>query len=112
MTFAEFRFRKHGAEAFAAKDKGFGCVVVVSGEGQLAGIVTDGDLRRLMSGRENGKIVDDVMSTAPRTVLPNVLAATALETLNSASITVLIVVEDDRPVGIVHLHDLLRLGVA
>jgi arabinose-5-phosphate isomerase len=93
-------------------DKGFGCVLVVGPAGQLAGIVTDGDLRRLMAGTANGHTVDDVMSTNPRTIGADMLAAAALEVVNSAAITALIVVEDGRPVGLVHLHDLLRLGAA
>ncbi|MHA1190589.1 MAG: CBS domain-containing protein, partial [Alphaproteobacteria bacterium] len=72
----------------------------------------DGDLRRLMAGKTDGHTVDDVMSTNPRTIGADTLAAAALEVLNSASITALIVAEDGRPVGLVHLHDLLRLGAA
>lgn len=92
--------------------KGFGCVAVVSEEGALLGIVTDGDLRRRFGTDLLGMSVDSVMSRNPKTVAPDALAATALETINAMSITSLIVVEDDRPVGLVHLHDLLRIGVA
>ena len=56
--------------------------------------------------------VDDVMTRDPKTIAPDVLVASALEALESAAITALLVVEDRRPVGIVHLHDLLRLGAA
>jgi arabinose-5-phosphate isomerase len=92
--------------------KGFGCVAVLSADGRLEGIITDGDLRRRFGSDLLGTTVDAVMSRNPKTVTPDTLAATALETINAMSITSLIVVEDDRPVGLVHLHDLLRIGVA
>ena len=56
--------------------------------------------------------VDDVMTPGPRSIAPDDLVASALEMLNAASITALFVVEDARPVGIVHMHDLLRIGAA
>jgi arabinose-5-phosphate isomerase len=56
--------------------------------------------------------VDEVMTSAPRTMRPDALASEALEFLNSSKITALFVVDDGRPIGIVHLHDLLRAGVA
>jgi arabinose-5-phosphate isomerase len=92
--------------------KGFGCVAVVEDDGRLAGVVTDGDLRRHMRGDLLQAPVDDVMTVAPKTVRPDQLASEALALLNSSKITALIVVDLDRPVGIVHFHDLLRAGVA
>ncbi len=92
--------------------KGLGCVAVVDEEDRLAGIVTDGDLRRLMATGRRIEHVEEVMTRSPRTIRPDALAASAVETMNSTAITALIVVEGDRPVGIVHLHDLLRLGAA
>ena len=92
--------------------KGFGCVAVVDKAGKLAGVITDGDLRRHMRKDLLQVSVDGVMTAAPKTVRPDQLASVALEILNSAKITALIVVESDRPVGIVHFHDLLRAGVA
>ncbi|MEM1318493.1 MAG: KpsF/GutQ family sugar-phosphate isomerase [Pseudomonadota bacterium] len=92
-------------------EKGFGCVGVVRKD-KLIGIVTDGDLRRHLSTSLLGEVVDDVMTASPRTVAPDMLAAAALDILNRRAIAALIVTEDDRPVGIVHLHDLLRVGVA
>jgi arabinose-5-phosphate isomerase len=56
--------------------------------------------------------VDQVMTTQPKAIGPEMLAATALQILNSSAITTLMVVENDRPVGLVHLHDLLRIGAA
>lgn len=92
--------------------KGFGCLGVVDGTGRLVGIVTDGDLRRHLSDNLLARSVDEVMSRRPRAIAPETLAASALEMLNASSITALFVVEGERPVGILHLHDLLRLGAA
>jgi arabinose-5-phosphate isomerase len=92
--------------------KGFGCVAVTDDNGKLAGVITDGDLRRHMRADLLQAPVDAVMTVAPKTVRPDQLASEALQILNSSKITALIVVESDRPVGIVHFHDLLRAGVA
>jgi len=92
--------------------KGFGCVGIVDAQGLLAGIITDGDLRRNMRPDLLSARVDEVMTRNPKTVRPDQLASEALEILNSSKITALIVAEGKRPVGILHLHDLLRAGVA
>jgi arabinose-5-phosphate isomerase len=92
--------------------KGFGCVAVIEENGTLAGVITDGDLRRHMRADFLQASVDAVMTAAPKTVRPDQLASEALQILNSSKITALIVVEAERPVGIVHFHDLLRAGVA
>jgi arabinose-5-phosphate isomerase len=92
--------------------KGFGCVAVTDDNGKLAGVITDGDLRRHMRVDLLQAPVDAVMTVAPKTVRPDQLASEALQILNSSKITALIVVESGRPVGIVHFHDLLRAGVA
>jgi arabinose-5-phosphate isomerase len=91
---------------------GFGCVGIIDGRGQLAGIITDGDLRRHMGPSMLDAKVEDVMTKAPKTVTPGQLASEALEILNSRKITALMVAERGKPVGIVHIHDLLRAGVA
>ncbi|MFD2236218.1 KpsF/GutQ family sugar-phosphate isomerase [Aureimonas populi] len=95
----------------AISRKGFGCVAVVEG-GRLLGIVTDGDLRRNLHADLLSRTVDEVMTRDPKTISPETLAVKALEMLNAANITALMVVSDGAPVGIVHLHDLLRIGVA
>jgi arabinose-5-phosphate isomerase len=88
-------------------------VIVVEADGRLAGIVTDGDLRRNVFRRDlDALTVEAVMSATPRTVNPETLLAKALEIQESSKITALIVIEDGRPVGLVHYHDLLRSGVA
>ena len=92
--------------------KGFGCVGVVMQDGRLAGIITDGDLRRHIGDDLMSKRVDDVMTRSPKTVPADTLVAKALDIVNSSAITALMIVEDERPVGIVHLHDLLRVGAA
>ncbi|MEI7806505.1 MAG: KpsF/GutQ family sugar-phosphate isomerase [Hyphomicrobiales bacterium] len=92
--------------------KGFGCVGIVDARGLLTGIITDGDLRRHMRPNLLEASVDDVMTKNPKTVRPDQLASEALEILNSSKITALIVAEARKPVGILHLHDILRAGVA
>jgi len=92
--------------------KGFGCVGVTAADGTLAGIITDGDLRRHMRPDLLAAKVDDVMTPKPKTISGDELVSEALEILNSSKITAVIVVDADKPVGIVHLHDLLRAGVA
>jgi len=92
--------------------KGFGCVAVTEPSGKLAGVITDGDLRRHMRADLLQVPVDAVMTASPKTVRPDQLAGEALQLLNASKITALIVVDADRPVGIVHFHDLLRAGLA
>jgi arabinose-5-phosphate isomerase len=92
--------------------KGFGCVGIVDARGDIVGIVTDGDLRRNMRPDLLTATVDEVMTRQPKTIGADLLASEALEILNASKITALIVTEGHRPVGIVHLHDLLRAGVA
>jgi arabinose-5-phosphate isomerase len=93
-------------------EKAFGCLGVTDGRGRLAGIVTDGDLRRHMSRNLLGATAGEIMTRSPKTIPPGTLASSALEILNSSKITSLFVVEGGRPIGIVHVHDLLRAGVA
>ena len=92
----------------------FGCVGVVDGERRLIGVVTDGDLRRHMSSDLLHRTVGDVMTPSPKTVGPDILAAEALGLMNAEQrpITSLFVVDEGRPVGILHIHDCLRAGVA
>lgn len=92
--------------------KGYGVTGVTDGDGRLVGIITDGDLRRHLSHDFLDKTAGDVMTRAPKTIPGDMLLASAMEFLNRTSITAVFVVEDGRPVGIIHLHDLLRHGVA
>jgi arabinose-5-phosphate isomerase len=92
--------------------KGFGCVGILDAHGKLIGIITDGDLRRHMRPDLLEQPVESVMTRTPRTVRSDQLASEVLEIMNSSMITALFVVEGGKPVGIVHMHDLLRTGVA
>jgi arabinose-5-phosphate isomerase len=92
--------------------KGFGSVIVVNQDGTLAGIVTDGDLRRNLRPELPTLPVTAIMTRTPRTIAPDELVAKALEMQETAKITSLVVVENARPVGLVHFLDLLRAGVA
>jgi arabinose-5-phosphate isomerase len=94
--------------------KGFGCVCIVDRNGDIAGIITDGDLRRHMRPDLMTALVDEVMTKNPRTIAPGMLATEVLDTVNSSkpAVTVLIVAESRKPIGIVHVHDVLRAGVA
>jgi len=89
----------------------FGCVGVHDEKGHLAGVITDGDLRRHMGPDLLTTTVTKVMTPNPVTTSTDTLAAAALETMNRRGITALFVLEDQRPVGILHIHDLLRAGV-
>ena len=93
--------------------KRLGCTLVVNGSGKLEGIFTDGDLRRLSQNREDflDVPIGEVMGRHPHTIEGTALASAALARMEERSITQLVVVDADLPVGIVHLHDLLRAGV-
>lgn len=92
--------------------KGFGCVGIVDGRGALVGIITDGDLRRHMRKDLLDARVDDIMTRAPKTVRPDQLLSETLDILNSMKVTALFAVEAGKPVGMIHVHDLLRTGAA
>lgn len=91
--------------------KRFGCVCVVEGN-RLAGIITDGDLARNLHRNLAEMKVEDIMTRNPKTVTPDTLASTAIRIINANNISALIVAESDRPLGIVHFHDLLQIGAA
>jgi arabinose-5-phosphate isomerase len=92
--------------------KGFGCVGITDAQGKLVGIITDGDLRRHMRNNLLDARVDDVMTRAPKTVRPDQLISETLEILNSMKVTALFAVDAGKPVGVIHVHDLLRAGAA
>jgi arabinose-5-phosphate isomerase len=96
----------------AMTEKSFGCLGIVDENGALVGVITDGDLRRHIGPDLLSRRVEEVMTRGPKTIAPDMLAGAALDLLNQTKITTLFVVEAGRPVGIVHMHDLLRLGVA
>ena len=95
--------------------KRFGCVGVIDEAGLLVGIITDGDLRRRMKVSHDllAEPVEQVMTPRPMTISPDTMAAEALALLNETKRSVVLVVDGHlKPVGIVHLHDLYRVGVA
>ena len=91
--------------------KGLGTLGVVDGQGLLCGIITDGDLRRHMSADLLQKQAQHVMTPDPKTIPGHVMASAALHLMTEAKIQALFVTEKKRPVGFIHLHDLLRIGV-
>jgi arabinose-5-phosphate isomerase len=92
--------------------KSLGCLGVVDGKGRLVGVITDGDLRRHMGSDLLGATSAEIMTRKPKCVPPDMLASAALEVLNAARITAVFVVDKGKPVGVLHVHDLLRAGVA
>ena len=100
---------------FVITGKGYGTACVVDDEGMLTGIFTDGDLRRLMErvGVNAFSVnIEDAMTHNPKTISPDSLAAEAVKTIEQYEVSVLIAVENHKPVGIIHIHDLLKAGIA
>lgn len=92
--------------------KRFGIAGIVNEQGALVGVLTDGDLRRAFKhGLVDGPVAD-AMSRRPYTIPPGTLAAAALAQINATRITCMFVVRDSKPIGLLHVHDLLRAGVA
>jgi arabinose-5-phosphate isomerase len=89
---------------------GIGAVGVIE-NGKLIGIITDGDLRRRLTPEMFGKDARALMTPAPKTIAPDAPIADAIAIMNAKRITLLFAVEEGRPVGVVHMHDLLSAGV-
>ena len=91
-----------------------GCVGVISPDGKLIGIITDGDLRRNMSNDIMNKTAADIMTKNPKITDGDTLVAEALKIMNTTGkgITQLFVTENGFPVGIIHMHDCLKTGAA
>ncbi|WP_457623673.1 KpsF/GutQ family sugar-phosphate isomerase [Persephonella sp.] len=94
-------------------EKGFGASLVIDTEGNLIGIITDGDLRRFIKkgGSIDRSYTKDAMTPKPKYVTKDILVIEALEIMERFNITVLPVVENEKPVGLIHLHDILKSGV-
>jgi len=92
--------------------KSLGCVGVIDAKGKLKGVITDGDLRRHMSPELLAQSAAEVMTEGAQVVAPEMLAIEALGIMNARSITNIFVTENDRPVGVLHIHDCLRAGIA
>ena len=93
-------------------EKSLGCLGVLDGDGTLSGIITDGDLRRHMSPDLLGLRAGDVMTPNPKTMAPEELAAEALHAHEHSQDNEPVHCRSGKPVGVVHVHDLLRLGIA
>ncbi len=94
--------------------KRLGCVGIVDNNGDLIGIITDGDLRRAIINSKDNNIfnsnVSDVMTKNPKTTQGSVLVAEVVNLMNEKKITQLFVIEDKKPIGVIHLHDCLKAG--
>lgn len=98
-------------------EKGFGCIALTNADGTLAGIITDGDIRRQISAGILTKKASEIMSKSPKTAAPDALVAEAMAVMNDLKnsfrkITTLVVVDNGKPVGLLHIHDCLRAGFA
>ena len=97
-------------------EKGFGCLGIIDPQEQLIGIITDGDLRRHMSADLLNKATGDIMTPNPQTILSSKLTAEALNIMNANKIQCLFVCDDKqtakKPIGLVRVLDLLRIGTA
>ncbi len=93
--------------------KRLGATAVINKENQLLGIITDGDLRRMLekSTNINDKTAEDIMSVNPKTISRNELAIKAFEQMEKNSITQLVVTDGNKYLGLIHLHDLLKEGI-
>ncbi len=91
-------------------ERRLGIVGVVAGDGALIGVVTDGDLRRNFAGLD-GRTAGEIMTRNPRSVTAETLAGDAARAMNESRITALFVVRDGKPVGVLHVHDVLSAGV-
>ena len=95
-------------------EKKLGCAFVVNSDNSLKGVITDGDIRRVLLKHNHIEMlkVRDIMVLSPKSVSTDDLAAKALSIMEKYSITSLGVVENNKLVGIIHIHDLLKAGVA
>ena len=95
-------------------EKMLGCVGIIDDEGNLLGMITDGDLRRWMSPNLLNEKASTVMTKNPKTISADALIVDAVNVMNNTGrgITNLFVVDDKKPVGVVHIHDCLKAGVA
>lgn len=92
--------------------KRLGCVGFINQQGELTGMLTDGDLRRCLTPTILEKKANEVMTRNPKTIAPEAMTAEALKIMHDKKITNLFVLEDKKPIGVIHIHDLLNNGVA
>ena len=89
--------------------KSFGCVGILNKKNQIVGVITDGDLRRKLNSKFFEKKASEIMTKNPKLVGKDMLVSEALNIMNTKKITSLFICEKKKPIGIVHIHDLLRL---
>jgi arabinose-5-phosphate isomerase len=92
--------------------KRLGCVGFVNNSGELTGMLTDGDLRRCLSPEILNKKAIELMTKNPKTISKDVMASEALKIMHDKKITNIFIVENRKPIGVIHIHDLLNNGVA
>ena len=92
--------------------KRLGCVGFINSLGELTGMLTDGDLRRCLSAQILNEKAINIMTKNPKTITKDILASEAMKIMHEKKITNIFVVEDNTPVGVIHIHDLLNNGVA
>ncbi len=90
---------------------GFGCVGLINDDGILTGIITDGDVRRHFGEDLKGQMAKDIMTATPKTALADTLAGDALAIMNEEKITSLFILNNQKPIGLLHIHDCLAAGV-
>ena len=93
-------------------EKGFGCLGIQTPDNTLAGIISDGDLRRHMSAELLTQNVEDIMTSTPVTIPADLVSGEALQIMNDRNIQCLFVCKDEKPIGLVRILDLLKIGVA
>ncbi|MFI3300878.1 MAG: KpsF/GutQ family sugar-phosphate isomerase [Candidatus Gastranaerophilales bacterium] len=96
---------------FEMTSKRLGCVGFINSNGDLVGVITDGDLRRCLTNNSLSDNVDTIMTKNPKTIGPNCMATEALKLMQDKKITNIFVLEENKPVGVIHIHDLLSKGV-
>ena len=92
--------------------KRLGCVGFVNKDGIFTGMLTDGDLRRCLNSEILTKKAIDLMTKNPKTISKDTMAAEAMKIMHDKKITNIFVIEDKKPIGVIHIHDLLNNGVA
>ena len=92
-------------------EKKLGCAIVIDTTQKLIGIITDGDLRRNIDKDLKTLKAKNLMTNLPISVESNILASEALAIMNSNSITILPITSNNKVVGIIHIHDILKAGV-
>ncbi len=101
---------------FSITSKGYGATCIVNDKGELTGIFTDGDLRRLMEKHESEVFsvrIEEAMTKNPKVIRAEALAAEAIRIIEQNEISVLIAVDENRkPIGIIHIHEILKAGIA